>query len=91
MGTPHSLVAERPQPTLVSWLTGNVLLPALRAHFVRPKSLPAILSLRCALLTVTNAPLTAFFQNTGVDSGFRVRVFQRHAQVVTHFLRVDTA
>ncbi len=28
------------------WLTGNILLPALRAHYVRPKSLPAILSLR---------------------------------------------
>jgi hypothetical protein len=27
-------------------LTGNILLPALRAHFVRPKSLLAILSLR---------------------------------------------
>jgi len=28
------------------WLTGDILSPALRAHCVRPKSLPAILSLR---------------------------------------------
>ncbi len=28
------------------WLTGDVVSPALRAHFVRPKSLPTILSLR---------------------------------------------
>jgi len=28
------------------WLTGDVLSPALRAHFVRPNSLPANLSLR---------------------------------------------
>ncbi len=28
----------------VDWLTGNVLLPALRAHFVRPNSLQANLS-----------------------------------------------
>ncbi len=32
--------------TLRDWLTGDVLSPALRAHYVRPKSLPAILSLR---------------------------------------------
>jgi len=31
---------------IMDWLTGDVLSPALRAHFVRPKSLPAILSLR---------------------------------------------
>jgi hypothetical protein len=30
----------------MDWLTGNVLLPALRAHFVRPNSLPANLSFR---------------------------------------------
>jgi len=29
---------------VVDWLTGNVLLPALRAHFVRPNSLQANLS-----------------------------------------------
>ena len=28
------------------WLTGDVVSPALRAHFVRPKSFPTILSLR---------------------------------------------
>ena len=28
------------------WLTGDVVSPALRAYYVRPKSLPAILSLR---------------------------------------------
>ena len=31
--------------TKLDWLTGDVLSPALRAHCVRPKSLPAILSL----------------------------------------------
>ncbi len=35
------------------WLTGNVLLPALRAHCMRPKSLPAILSSGFALLAMT--------------------------------------
>ncbi len=37
------------------WLTGNILLPALRAHYVRPNSLPANLSLGFALLAMTLA------------------------------------
>ena len=32
--------------SLMAPLTGNILLPALRAHYVRPKSLPAILYVR---------------------------------------------
>jgi hypothetical protein len=45
----HSDEAGRSKPLcamVLDWLTGDVLSPALRAHFVRPKSLPAILSLR---------------------------------------------
>ena len=38
---------------LRAWLTGNVLSPALRAHFVRPKSLPAILSSASGVLAMT--------------------------------------
>jgi hypothetical protein len=30
----------------MDWVTGNIVLPALRASFARPKSLLAILSLR---------------------------------------------